>query len=234
MRNKSDPIRLIIADAEEIFRRDLRKLLTFQSGFDIVSEASDASIAATLAMRFQPDVLLLGFDLHGHNGMPGLLEMNGNLAAVPTVVLLPTAEREQLLQAFRLGARAIILKSSPSEVLRQGIRGVADGHYWFDNDCATILLDTLREFLPVSKNGARVLKDYGLTAQESNIIAKVAGGHTNKEISRECAISERTVKQHLTNIFTKVGVSSRLELALLAVKNGSPRNGEPAVARVSH
>lgn len=229
MRNSSDPVRIIIADAEESFRRDLRKLLAFQSGFDIVSEACDASTAATLAIRLRPDVLLLSLYLPRRNGMPDLTEMNGNLAAVPTVVLLPTAEPEQILQAFRLGARAIILKSSPSRVLLEGIRRIADGYYyWFDNDCATILLDTLREFLSVPDSGARILKDYRLTAQESNIIAKVADGRTNKEIGRECAISERTVKQHLTNIFTKVGVSSRLELALFAVKNSSTRNGAPA------
>ena len=99
-----------------------------------------------------------------------------------------------------------------------------DGHYWFENGSVKILMDTLREVLPNGNHKTNVSSEYGLTPRELDVAAKVASGRSNKEIGQQFSISERTVKHHLTNIFVKLGVSSRLELAMFVVNHDAIKN----------
>jgi DNA-binding NarL/FixJ family response regulator len=102
------------------------------------------------------------------------------------------------------------------------------GQYWLESESLGVLVEALRDSLEHG-NGARSPKDYGLTRREVDIITKIASGRSNKEVGEEFAISERTVKHHLTNIFGKVGVSSRLQLALFAVNQHFTNGPAPAL-----
>ena len=218
MDNNLHPIRVVIADEQPAFRRDLRSLLEFAHGLQVLGEASDAPGVVKLVRQLKPDILLLDLALSRGFELQGAINFATYLAPVRTLVMLTATERTQIVDAFRLGAHGIVLKTSPQEVLLQSIESVMTGHYWLESESVGILVEAVRELL-THGNGVTSRKEYGLTPRELDIIAKIASGHSNKEVGEEFSISERTVKHHLTNIFGKVGVSSRLQLALFAVSH---------------
>jgi len=216
MSNESNPIRILIADEHRVFRQDLRRSLESEPGLHILGEACDAQGAVQLVRQTKPDILLIDFSLSQRFELKALHESASNLPPVRVVVTVRTIEKAHLVEAFRLGAHGVVLKGSTPRVLFKSIRGVMAGQYWLERESVGVLVEALRESL-AQGNGTKSPKDYGLTRREVDIITKIANGRSNKEVGEEFAISERTVKHHLTNIFGKVGVSSRLQLALFAV-----------------
>jgi DNA-binding NarL/FixJ family response regulator len=211
------PIRVVIADEAPVVRRGLRRLLESEPCINFLGEASDAAGAVKLAHQLKPDILLLDLALPRQFEMKGARNFATCLGSVRTLVMLATIEKSDVVEAFQLGAHGIVLKTSPLHLLLQSIRSVIGGHYWVESEGLGILVEAVRDLL--SHNGTTSSKAYGLTPRELDIIAKIVNGHSNKEVGEEFSISERTVKHHLTNIFTKVGVSSRLQLALFAVNH---------------
>jgi DNA-binding NarL/FixJ family response regulator len=169
-----------------------------------------------LAHQKRPDILLIDFALAQKCNLKALTEPASYLSQMRVVVMVTAVEKAYLVESFRLGAHGVVMKGSTPEVLLKSIRSVMAGQYWVETRSVGILVEALRESLALG-NGTKSPKDYGLTRREVDIITKIASGRSNKEVGEEFAISERTVKHHLTNIFGKVGVSSRLQLALFAV-----------------
>jgi len=116
------------------------------------------------------------------------------------------------VEAFEFGARGVVLRDSLPRVWRTGIESILAGQYWVEDKSVALLLEAIRGFL--DRPEAKRLPEFGLTLREMEIAGKIASGRSNKDVGREFSICERTVKHHLTNIFKKVGVSSRLELAV--------------------
>jgi DNA-binding NarL/FixJ family response regulator len=216
MSNEPNPVRIVIADEHPVSRQDLRRSLESEPSLHVLGEASDARGAAQLARQCNPDILLVDFALSQGLHLQAMNEAAGHLPPVRVVVTVKAIEKSHLVEAFRLGAHGVVLKGSPLRVLLASIRSVMAGQYWLESESVSVLVEALRESLAQS-NGTKSPKDYGLTRREVDIMAKIASGRSNKEVGEEFAISERTVKHHLTNIFCKVGVSSRLQLALFAV-----------------
>ncbi len=218
MDNNLHPIRIVIAGEEADFRSSLRRLLESEQGLLILGEASDAPGTVKLARELKPHIVLLDLTLPRQFKLQCANSFASYLGPARTLVMLTTIEKSHIVEAFRLGAHGIVLKASPAQVLLQCIRSVIAGHYWLESEGLGILVEALRDFLSQG-NGAASTKEYGLTPRELDIIAKITSGHSNKEVGEDFSISERTVKHHLTNIFSKVGVSSRLQLALFAVNH---------------
>ena len=229
MDNNLHPIRVVIADEQPVFRRGLRRLLEFAHGLQVLGEASDAPGTVKLVRQLKPDILLLDLPLSRGFELQGAINFATYLAPVRTLVMLTATDRTHIVEAFRLGAHGIVLKTSPQEVLLQSIQSVMTGHYWLESESVGILVEAVRDLL-TQGNGVTSRKEYGLTPRELDIIAKIASGHSNKEVGEEFSISERTVKHHLTNIFSKVGVSSRLQLALFAVNHHLMSDQPPSLA----
>jgi len=206
----------VIADEQPIFRHGLRRLLETDRGVNVVGEAPDGSAVVKLVRQHKTQVLLLDLALPLRSELEELKGLLSCASAVRIVVMVSAFERNQIIEAFRLGACGIVLKTATPRVLLNSIRSVSAGHYWLEGDGVTILVEALRKFLS-NGNGSTSPKDCGLTPRELEIISNVAAGRSNRQVGQEFRISERTVKHHLTNIFTKVGVSTRLELALFAV-----------------
>lgn len=216
----SDPevIQLVIADTHPGFRQELRRSLESGRRFRVVGEASDAPGVARLTRLLKPDVVLLDLALLRRCEPETLDGLGGHPCGVPSVVVVTAVEKEQVMEAFRFGAHGIVSRTSAARELPRIVRSVMAGEYWLGRDAVPILVEAVREFLSQG-NGTTSIIDHGLTPRELAITAKVASGRSNKEVGQEFRISERTVKHHLTSVFAKVGVSSRLELAMFAVKH---------------
>jgi two-component system nitrate/nitrite response regulator NarL len=229
MTDEPTPIRIVIADDHPTLRQDLRRSLESEPGLNILGDASDAHSAVELARRTRSDILLIDFALSQRVELKALIEAGSQQPPVRIVVMLEAIEKAHLVEAFRLGARGVVLKGSTPQVLLKSIRSVVAGQYCLESESVGVLVEALRESL-ANATGTRSPKDYGLTRREVDIITKIAGGRSNREVGEEFAISERTVKHHLTNIFSKVGVSSRLQLALFAVNQHFMSSSAPALA----
>jgi two-component system nitrate/nitrite response regulator NarL len=218
------PIRIVIADDHPIFRDGLRRLLESEGDMKVVGEACDGREAVKLATEIKPDILLLDLAMPRHTGLDALrdLSTSGSAAGTVRIILLTAAaEKKQVVEALQLGARGVVLKDSATQLLLKSIHAVMAGEYWVGRDSVSNLVQYLRNLMQ-STNEESKQKKFGLTPRELEIVSAVVAGYANKEIAEYFKISEDTVKHHLSNIFDKLGVSTRLELALFAVNQGLP------------
>ena len=218
MDRASQPVCILIADDHPIFRAGLRRVLQAEAGFQVVGEAADGEQAVNLARQLKPDILLLDLAMPRRTGLEVLRELAAASSPVRTVVLTAAIEPAQVVEALQLGARGIVLKDLAGHLLPKAIRTVMSGQYWVGHGGVSDLVKALRDFMAREEEGARK-KTFGLTPRELEIIGAIVSGYTNKDIAQRFAISADTVKRHLTNIFDKLGVSNRLELALFALKH---------------
>jgi len=223
-RPEGEQVRVVIADDHPIFRDGLRRLIETQSGMCVAGESAVGVEVIRLVRAIRPDIVLLDLGLPRRSGLEVLSELTSMSPPVRTLVLAEEVEEGSILEAFYLGAHGLVLKKSPREALLKSIRSVIAGQYWLDHENVPIVIGALRK-LPSAQNGATAGREYGLTPQELKIVVRVANGSSNKAVGHEFSISERTVKHHLTNVFNKLGISSRLELAVFAFEHGLVSKG---------
>jgi two-component system nitrate/nitrite response regulator NarL len=223
MDKRTHAIRIVIADDHPIFRDGLRRLLESEPDLKVVGEACDGAEAVKLARQLKPEILLLDLAMPRHPGLEALREMSAGTGPNPVRVILLTAaaEKNQIVEALQLGARGVVLKDSATQLLLKSIHTVMAGEYWVGRESVSNLVQYLRTLVQSSGEEARQ-KKFGLTPRELEIVSAVVAGYSNKEIAEYFKISEDTVKHHLSNIFDKLGVSTRLELALFAVNQSLP------------
>ena len=218
MSGKSNHCRISIADDSSAFRDAVRRLLESEASFRVVGSACDGVEAVQMVRELQPDVLLLDLAMRGRDGIEALRDLASSRSSTRTIVLTGAIDKFELVQALQLGAHGVVLKDSATEVLVEAIRGVMSGHYWVAREMVGGLIEALRTV--VSSTDSTSKKNYGLTQRELEIVETVVAGYPNKDIASRFAISEQTVKHHLSNIFVKLGVSSRLEAAMFALHHG--------------
>ena len=213
--------RILIADDHPIFRDGLKRLLEAEHGFKVIGEACDGVEAVSLVRQLRPEILLLDLAMPRRPGLQALRELSTESFSVRVILLTAAAEKEQIVEALQLGARGVVLKDSATQILLKAIHAVMNGEYWVGRESVSNLVQYLRSLIDSSSAASRQ-KRYGLTPRELEIISAVVAGYANKEIAEHFKISEDTVKHHLSNIFDKLGVSTRLELALFAVNQSIP------------
>ena len=213
MPRERSSIKVLIADDHAVFRDGLRKLLEGADEISVVGEASNGNECIKMLDKFKPDILLLDLRMPEKDGLAVLTEVN--FESLPTrVIVLTAAEVDRdVVRAMRLGARGVVLKQSASDLLLKSIRQVHDGEIWLDNRMTAEVIDAFKRS---AESGQRREKPL-LSDREKEVVQLVAQGFRNREIGEKLFISEQTVKNHLHNIFDKLGVSDRLELALYAV-----------------
>lgn len=218
MTNTDESVKIVLADDHPIFRDGLRRLLESERGFEVIGEAGDGEEAVDVVRRLAPDVLLLDLSMPRRDGLEALRKLDSVCDSVRPIILTVSIDRAATLEALRLGARGVVLKESATQVLLKSVRSVMAGQYWVGRESVGSIVQALRELASAGGDKARPQK-FGLTPRELEVVAAVVAGYTNKDIASKFSISEQTVKHHLTNIFDKLGVSSRLELALFATNH---------------
>jgi two-component system, NarL family, nitrate/nitrite response regulator NarL len=211
-------IRVLIADDHPVVRIGLRNMLQADANIKLVAEAKDGMEALQMVRTLHPDILLLDLAMPKMPGLEALRELTAdNGGDTRTIVLTGQIDKRQILEALQLGARGVVLKDAVVAHLSACIRAVMQGQYWLEGRPVTNLVQVLRELTAQTAPPPR--KTFGLTARELEVVALITEGSTNKHIAETFGISEETVKRHLTNIFNKIGVGNRLELALFALNH---------------
>jgi two-component system, NarL family, nitrate/nitrite response regulator NarL len=216
MSPKNPRIRIVIADDHTIFRDGLKTLLAGQGELHVVGEACDGEEALKLVEKLHPDILLLDMSMPRVSGMDVLqaLADSSNQNKTLTILLSAALEGEEITRAFELGARGIVLKDSATQMLFKSIAAVMAGEYWIGRQSFADCIEALKQHRHAAK---KTPKNFGITAREMEVLDKAVFGLSNKEIAAQFAISEQTVKHHITSIFDKLGVYNRLELTLFAL-----------------
>lgn len=216
-------IRILIADDHTMFRDAIRLMLEANPDYHVIAEAADGEAAVKLTFRYHPDILLLDIAMPRQNGMKVLGELAVSGLQTRVLIVTEMIDKGDILRALQLGARGVLLKTASGQMLIESIHQVMAGEYWIGHEGVTSLIDAIRDLShQMQRSGA----NFGVTPRELEIIAAVAAGYSNADIAQKFSLSEQTVKHHLSNIFDKLGVYNRLELALFAVNHRLTGAGE--------
>lgn len=211
-------IRIVVADDHPVVRFGVKNMLTNEPGFEVVGEANDGDEAITQTLELEPDILLLDLAMPKLPGLEAMRAIMNRSPRVKIVLLTSLISTQQVIEALQIGARGIVLKDSVASDLGESLRAVLSGDYWIGGKRVVNLLSALHDLM---QQAAAVpeKKTYGLTPRELEVVTCIVEGCSNKDIAKQFTISEETVKRHLSNIFDKTGVSTRLELALFAISH---------------
>jgi two-component system nitrate/nitrite response regulator NarL len=213
MDDNANRIKIVIADDHAIFRDGLRRLLEAEERFELIGEASDGSEAIELVNRLQPDVLLLDLAMPKLSGLEALAEVIQARPAVRVIILSAAVDRADIIKALQLGARGIVLKTAATQLLYKCIYAVVAGEMWVGRESVPDLIQALQELNSVSDSVPALSN---LTHRERDVVDAVIRGASNKAIAQMLSMSEQTVKNHVSRILEKCGVTNRVELAMLA------------------
>lgn len=212
-------IRIIVVDDHAVIRTSLRMLIESIERFTVVGEAHDRASALTVAEREQPDVVLLDLDLGGDSGLEVLDDLLRSVEEVRVLILTGFCSEETQAEVVRRGAMGLVMKQQAAEVLLKAIDRVYDGELWFDRSLMKRVIAQTTSSAGKAKSASEEDKLRTITPREREIITLVGEGLKNKDIAERLFISQRTVRNHLTSIFSKLDVSDRLELLLYAYKH---------------
>jgi DNA-binding NarL/FixJ family response regulator len=205
---------IVIADPYPLILDGLEHLLCREKDFTVVARCTDGDQTVRAVVKHKPDILVVDVRMPQKSGLTVLSELRNR--KVPTRVVLLTAEldQQQLTDAIRLGARGIVLKELPTQLIVQCIRRVHAGELWFDKGFASVALEKLLHSEPGQ------LPIAALTEREVEVMNYVAAGLPNSEVAKRLCISEGTVKAHLHHIYDKLKVMNRVELSRYAEQKG--------------
>jgi DNA-binding NarL/FixJ family response regulator len=220
--NPGNEIRVLVADDHPVVREGIRKLLELEDGLIVVAEACDGRETLELVEELGPDVVLLDLKMPGLDGLGVLQTMRHMKTKARVIVLTASEDKNEWVQAMKLGCAGIVVKQTQPEMIVKSIRKVYEGEVWLDSHTTAAVM---RQFASPAEAGPASAGRGGrtrspLSNREREIVALVAQGYRNREMAEKMFISEQTVKNHLHNIFDKLGVSDRLELALYAIHKG--------------
>jgi DNA-binding NarL/FixJ family response regulator len=219
-----EKIRIAIADDHPIFRDGLCRLLSLEEDFCVVAEVDDGLHVLEVLQQYEPDILLLDLNMPGLSGLATLHRAQAANMKTRIILLTASDNQNEFVHALKLGSCGIVQKQTATDLLIDSIRRVHAGDLWMDSRTTAAVIQRLVSPDapgPTSSTTPRDRKGSPLSQREREIVNLTAQGFKNADIAAKFSISEQTVKNHLRNIFAKVGVTDRLELALYAIGHPS-------------
>jgi DNA-binding NarL/FixJ family response regulator len=210
------PIRVLLADDHSVVRQGLRMFLSLDPDLEIVGEAANGAEAVELAHSLQPEVVLMDLLMPVMDGITAIGHLRRDLPEIEIVALTSVLEDTAVMGAIRAGAIGYLLKDTEADELRKAIKAAAAGQVQLSPKVAARLMREVQ--VPDSPET--------LTERETEVLRLLARGCSNKEIAQTLSIGEKTVKTHVSNILSKLGVPSRTQAALYAVRIGLVSLGE--------
>lgn len=216
------PIRLLIADGHPIVLEGLRSVLANRSQIEVVGEAIDGMETIEKAVSLEPDIILMDLQLPRVDGLTVLRSIQTRAPKSKVILFSAPGFKDEFVEAMKLGCSGILNKESSTALIEKSIVKVYAGEIWLDTSTTAAVMRQFSnpsESAPSHGNGKQPRERAQLSQREREIIILIAQGYKNKEIAEKMFITEQTVKNHLHNVFDKLGVSDRLELALYAIHN---------------
>ncbi|MBX3645842.1 MAG: response regulator [Rubrivivax sp.] len=217
------PVRILVVDDHTLFRRGLTALLGRDAGLQVVGDAADAGEAQRRAAELQPDLILLDNHLPGVNGVDALPALRQAAPGARVVMLTVSEDEADLAAALRAGASGYLLKTIEGDALVTAIQRVMRGAHVVADEMTGKLVAAYRDAAappPAAADAAPPSPIDPLSPREREILRGIAQGASNKEIARDLGIAETTVKIHVQHVLRKLGVSSRVQAAVLATAQG--------------
>jgi len=212
----SNKINLLIADDHSMVRQGLKQILELEKDITVTAQASNGSEAVRLAREFKPDIILMDINMPGTNGLQAIKEIKQEKLPSKVIVLTIHEDREYLFKTLQMGAEGYVLKDAEPAVLIEAIRNVYNGQSYIQPNMTRELV---KEFNRVTLHEKEKSDESNLTSREIEVLELIAEGMINKEIAKQLYISEKTVKNHVSNIFKKLDVSDRTQAAIYAFKH---------------
>lgn len=213
---KNKMIRVVLADDHAVVRKGIREFLEEAGDVQVVTEATTGTEAVAMTLEHRPDVTVLDIQMPEMSGVEAARQIKAQAPEVQVLVLTVYDDDPYIFAMLQAGASGYVLKNASSEELVRAVRAVARGESALDPAVTAKVMSQLASGKPP---GAQAAVE-GLTERELDVLRLAARGHTNRAIGHELGISDRTVQGHLANIFGKLGVSTRTEAVLLALKQG--------------
>ena len=216
----SEKISVLLVDDHTLFRSGIKSLLQRNDDFEVVGEAGDGLEGIKRVRSLKPDVALLDLHMPGISGLEAVKVISEEMPEVNVLMLTVSEDAQDLMDALRVGASGYLLKNIETDTLIEAIRKAAQGESVVSQQMTAKLIQGVRN--PPKQEAAAVERDR-FSPRERDILASLAQGESNKEIARKLNLAESTVKIHVQNIFKKLNMSSRVQVALYAVENGYGR-----------
>jgi two-component system nitrate/nitrite response regulator NarL len=213
----ADAIKVLLADGHAPIRAGARKVLETSSVIRVVGEVEDGDETITETLDLLPDVVLLDLTMPRLPGLEAMRAIMGGYPRIKILLLNRTIRAQHIVEALQIGARGIVLHDGLEKYLAPAIRCVSNSGYWLSNERVEGLVNSLH--LLVNEHASPEQKTFNLTRREVEVIRCIVDGCSNREIATQFGLSEETVKRHLSNVFDKLGVSTRLELAMFAMSH---------------
>jgi DNA-binding NarL/FixJ family response regulator len=209
-------VKVLIAGEQALIREGLCKILSRQETIEVAGEAENSNQALALAIKLNPDVVLIDIDIHGRKNIAAARTIKSRMPEVGIIVLTINDQEDYLYELIKAGISAYVLKDISPGFLVQTILGVARGESFIHSVMTSKMYSDFKRLSTLSQLNTN---PHGLTRREFDVLRLVARGDNNRSIAQKLFISEKTVKNHLTNIFQKLGVDDRTQAAIHAVKN---------------
>jgi DNA-binding NarL/FixJ family response regulator len=213
-------IRVLLVDDHAVVRAGLRMLIESQPGLSVVGEAAKRADALAIAAREHPNIILLDLDLGGDSGLDLLPDLLTTATQSRVILLTGMRDPQAHHRAVLLGAMGVVLKEQAAEVVVKAIEKVHAGEVWLDRSMTARVLAEMSRTRTAKETDPEAIKIASLTEREREVIPLIGEGLKNKQIGDRLCISEATVRHHLTSIFSKLGVSDRLELVIYVYRYG--------------
>lgn len=211
-----DPIRIVVADDHDLYRRGMQAVIGLEGDIDIVGEASHGTEAVEMASALVPDVVLMDVRMPRTNGIEACREIKRRVPSAKVLMLTMSDDESDLFEAIKAGASGYLLKDLPADEVSAAVRSVHAGQSIIPPSMAAELITEFSRLSHESDTGPSAAPH--LTDRELEVLRLVARGHANKEIARALFISENTVKNHVRNILEKLQLHSRVEAAMYAMR----------------